>query len=414
MYINPEGSPYYVIASHPFSIVTDSMVEESDTQEELYKGIRHIIAQIEDLSFQLPRNAELYIRFDKAAGGYRYYFVDHDAQTEFWLQDIEMASLSIPEVSSTYHMKHILQNHYWTHVEFFPYKSVPKHLRIRLADLLRHARADQMTSKTSTFPYNAQQCADFIQAIDSDEVTEYMTCLFAHIWAVIARHQCDHFYGEQHVRLCRDRGVSRKPVAQANLYMKICSALVFHLHKGLQVELELLYMDTIVYAVEWRTFITEITKRWQGAAELDVRILSIDTAFLFFPIGPFPRFLAFASILLTMGGILSATILLRRYAKAKNLDAAIVAVYLRQIEDKTLGFGPISATFCIPQACTLWSLLLFPLQILSSICFIPDTIKLPAVYVVACLVILAFILVVGGLRQASFIFFWDNIAITEL
>ncbi|EMD42097.1 hypothetical protein CERSUDRAFT_120924 [Gelatoporia subvermispora B] len=103
MCINPEGSPYYVTTSHPFSIVTDSVIQEGGTQEKLNKGIHHIMAQIEDMSFPMPRNAELYIRFDKATGGCKYYFVDHDAQTEFWLQDVEMASIGMPEVSSVYH-----------------------------------------------------------------------------------------------------------------------------------------------------------------------------------------------------------------------------------------------------------------------------------------------------------------------
>lgn len=37
--------------------------------------------------------------------------------------------------------EHTLQEHYWTHVEFYPHRPVAKHLRQELLSVLRHAQA---------------------------------------------------------------------------------------------------------------------------------------------------------------------------------------------------------------------------------------------------------------------------------
>ncbi|OCH96112.1 hypothetical protein OBBRIDRAFT_363125 [Obba rivulosa] len=401
--INPEGSPFYVTECGAISVVTDSPIQEAGISEKLAKGIGRVRSQIEDLAFKLPRNAELYIRADKIKETCSYYFVDHDSQTEFWLQDIEMTTMGMPEVSSVKHIKYILQEHYWTHVEFFPHRLLPKHLRVELVDVLRHARADQMTSDNSTFPYNAQQCADFIQIIDTEanETTVYMTCLVARIWVMIARHRYDHFYGEEHARLCRDQGILGKPAAQLTFGMRFCSALLFNFPNNFRVELELLYVDNLVYTIHWRTFVTELTKGWRDNVKMDVGLLIANAAFMGLIKDTPSMYAGLASMLLAMGGLLSAGTLLHSYANAGKVNAATVAVYLRQMEHSKLGFGPVAGAFSLPKAFTVWSILFFFTGILTIVPFVPDPFNMGALICVAFLVAVAFVFMAVVLRRPS-------------
>lgn len=75
-----------------------------------------------------------------------------------------------------------LQEHYWTHVEFFPYRPIAEPARQEFVACLRHGqlgmssagnkwadidlvRSDQMTSLSSTFPYTADQCEKFLKLV---------------------------------------------------------------------------------------------------------------------------------------------------------------------------------------------------------------------------------------------------------
>ena len=85
-------------------IITDSPIQEAWTQEKLNRAISYILKQIAGWGSKLPRNAELYVRVDRSSEECAYYFVDHDTQTEFWVQDIKMEDLGMPSVSSIWHI----------------------------------------------------------------------------------------------------------------------------------------------------------------------------------------------------------------------------------------------------------------------------------------------------------------------
>jgi len=403
MYIHPEGAVFYVSTREDITIVTDAPIGDAATLEKVNAGIDKFWVAISSRASKLPKNTELYIcanRDDYACG---YYLVDHDAQVEFWLEDVDMSTMGIPQVSSEAHIKYVLQEHYWIHTEYFPHRPVPVYLRIELVDIIRHGRADHMTSDNSTFPYSAEQCAEFTQLINvnAEETTTYMTCLTARIWAMIARHRYDNFYGEQHARLCRDQSVLEMPEVGTTSAMRLGSALLFNFPKALRKELELLYVDKIVYAIHWRGFVRSMTAGWRDDVMMCLGLLLTNAALMGFVKDTPSMTSGLASMVLALGGVLSGCTLQHAYASAEKVNAASVAIYLRDIEHRRSGFEPLAAVLSIPKALTLWSILFLFSDILTLFVVVPDWLNMAALGLVAALVVGAFASMAAILRRPS-------------
>ena len=71
--------------------------------------IAHWIAVISDLlvarRIALPETAELFVELDDDSDSCFYYFVDHAAQTEFWIEELPTDFLGLPEVVSDSHLR---------------------------------------------------------------------------------------------------------------------------------------------------------------------------------------------------------------------------------------------------------------------------------------------------------------------
>lgn len=62
-----------------------------------------------------------------------------------------------------------LEHLYWRHVELFcVHDGSGLDMELNgLIDVMVQGRADHLTSKTSTFPFDAQECAAFLQTLES-------------------------------------------------------------------------------------------------------------------------------------------------------------------------------------------------------------------------------------------------------
>lgn len=102
MHIHPEGAPYYVNAK--LKVVTDSNIREEDVYNLLSRGITHFWKMSHALQTPLSSSCELYIRAESDDECCSYYVVDHDSQTEFWLQQAESEDLGFYRVASETHL----------------------------------------------------------------------------------------------------------------------------------------------------------------------------------------------------------------------------------------------------------------------------------------------------------------------
>lgn len=158
MHIHPEGAKFYV--NSLINVVTDSNITMPDIHDKIARGIRGVQNLLSTTLGYLSKQTELYISAETEENQCDYYFIDHDNQTEFWAESMNAAHLGLEQACSLPHIseqtiyylylctqgfswfpsEYALQEHYWTHVEYFPHRPVSKDLRMQLVNILRHGQ----------------------------------------------------------------------------------------------------------------------------------------------------------------------------------------------------------------------------------------------------------------------------------
>lgn len=112
-------------------------------------------------------DAEIFLEPDAESDSCRYYMVDYPSRVVFWLEELDTDVLDLPATVTDSHLRVVLEEHYWTHVEYFSmHRCQDVDLALdALKTVLLHARVDQLTSTTSTFPYGAKECTDFLDVV---------------------------------------------------------------------------------------------------------------------------------------------------------------------------------------------------------------------------------------------------------
>jgi hypothetical protein len=52
----------------------------------------------------LPKDPELFVQVNETSGSFSYYFIDHSARTQFWIDPIPTESLDLPPAESFSHL----------------------------------------------------------------------------------------------------------------------------------------------------------------------------------------------------------------------------------------------------------------------------------------------------------------------
>ena len=106
MHTNPEGAPFYVHDTS--SIVTDVPLHLPELCQRVDWSVKSIQNLVETLGVTLPLNYEIYVGIDCEVVSEElhcyYYMVDHDTQTEFWLNENELSDLGFSRVVSEMHL----------------------------------------------------------------------------------------------------------------------------------------------------------------------------------------------------------------------------------------------------------------------------------------------------------------------
>lgn len=81
-----------------------------------------------------------------------------------------------------------------------------------------------------------------------------------------ARHRFTTYYGEPHARLDRDQRRLGPRVAQRPWWMRGLSAALLSAPEQLATEMDLLYVDELLYTNEWRKFIKSRMSDWRQSS----------------------------------------------------------------------------------------------------------------------------------------------------
>ncbi|TFK93460.1 hypothetical protein K466DRAFT_580908 [Polyporus arcularius HHB13444] len=368
--VNPEGSPFYIHRDK--HLITDDPIQQAGICDKIMESEKRLSLLVETEGLKLPDDYECYITCDAESDKCKYYYVDYSTQTVFWLEEIdpERHDINMAPVCSVAQMKHLLQEQYWLHNEYFPYRSVPSSLRKELVAVFRQGRADQLTSTLSTFPYDAQQCKQFLQVIDVEtDCDEYMTWTIARLFATIARHRYHTFFGEDHARISRDQKRFEVIKYERTFVIKLISALLFNLPKTRLAELNDLAADDVAYAIHWREFAVELLRGWRDSSYLSAGLLMIAATSISRPNNPISAALGSASVVLALGGLVSSGLLLQWYAGAdtRKFDAPFVATHLGLIICPRHGYEPMAQAYSLPRALVFWSIIFLALHMLSAV-----------------------------------------------
>ncbi|CAL1695755.1 unnamed protein product [Somion occarium] len=356
-HVHPEGARYYV--HNVLGIVTNAPLHIPSLYDRLCIAIAEVGGIIAELQCSLPHDYEVHLQLDYASNRCDYYAIDHDKQREFWFMDSNSDELKLPAVTSLTHLEHTLQEHYWTHVEFYPHRPVAKHLRQELLSVLRHAQADHLTSDSSTFPFDAKQCATFIKLINlSDEACEnsYMTSVIARIWTTVCLHRFQNYYGEDYARLCRDQRCLEASSIQPTFLMRACFIGLFNMPNSFKADLDGLFIDNLLHIIHWRTFSNMLRTSWKTSCIESVSLIIINGILLGLSRTYLSSYTCLASLVLSAGSLYTSFNLLEQYSGAETYTASIVADHLDKLK-QTVGFDALAALFALPKALVGWSII---------------------------------------------------------
>ncbi|KAI0756958.1 hypothetical protein C8Q80DRAFT_1280418 [Daedaleopsis nitida] len=344
-HINPEGSPFYVNFSK--HLITDDPIQQEDIVNKITQWERRLETIIQADGMQLPNDYECYMTVDPRSDRCKYYFVDHTTQTVFWPEEIdpERHNIGISPVCSTAQMKYVLQEQYWLHQEYFPYRAVPNDLRKGLVDTFRQARAGQASTAVL-----------------------WLLSSGTHVRQQITRHKYDTFFGEDYARISReqkrfeDSTITRTIVAD-----KLRSGLLFNLPKGHLVKLDMLSSDNLTYMIHWREYAVVLLRQWRESTYLACGILIVGTISLTRALNPISSALGSISVVLALAGLVAGGTLCQWYDGAEKFTAAYVASHLGRVRSQKHGYEPIAQAFATPRALVMWSTIFLTLHVLSAV-----------------------------------------------
>jgi hypothetical protein len=142
--------------------------------------------------------------------------------------------------------------------------------------------------------------------------------------ATIARHRFDTFFGEEHARLGREQRRLEYSAPQKTFITKALSTFVFHASDTINSELELLYVDNIVYTIHWRKFIASRLADWTECSTLSMGILGLAFAGFLLSKSESARSVGLVTAIIALGSLLGSTALRRKYSDGEKLHAADV------------------------------------------------------------------------------------------
>ncbi|KAJ7785164.1 hypothetical protein DFH07DRAFT_1054549 [Mycena maculata] len=358
-HVHPEGQLYFYLEG-PLPVVTEAYLYHPETLESACLWIDYIRDMFLGAKVDVSRETELFIKLEE--DGCAYYFVEHSTRTQFWLETSSTEKLGLPAVLSTSHLKIVLEELYWLHVEHFPMhlKPISSETLQDLMSIFSHGLCDQMTSRVSTFIYTAQECNSFLTILEGcrGNITNGRTTwIIARLSSIIGHHKYITYYGQEHSRLSRDQSILFDPEQKHRWISRVFASLTFKVSDDYVARLDDVFVDRIVYADQWARLMGDCLEQWRSARWAALSGLMLHFPFLVLN-SPSPLLLT-TSVTLFGSGLASSILLQEKYEPMQGLSATQAMNYLDTVQSRIFKFQLMAFVFSLPKALHLWGFVLF-------------------------------------------------------
>ncbi|KAF9236650.1 hypothetical protein BU15DRAFT_76749 [Melanogaster broomeanus] len=360
--IHPEGQPYFVLHNQEFPVVTEANLEEVETEAQILESLSVVKKELHCHDIKVPLRCELFLELDEDRSVCNYYFVDHDSKALFWLEDICTELLDIPAATSPSHLDTALEKFYWVHVEFFPMHHEPhvqglSHIVDDLSNIISHGQADRLTSRTSTFPYTAETCEQFLRLLSrksGQPIDGHTLCYAARLAGAIANQRFITFYGQQSAQLDRLQEMYPGDVLEHRWLSTVANLMLWGIPGHYNTLLEDLYVNEQVYADQWTHFMSLCLVDWTTSMSWTLPVLIASILLANVRGGTIST--AIPTVVSCGISIASASSLHLRHSPLAESSASMGARYLRQAKSTSVGFLPSAVVFSFPRATYMWAI----------------------------------------------------------
>jgi NADH:ubiquinone oxidoreductase subunit len=123
-----------------------------------------------------------------------------------------------------------------------------------------------MTSSNSTFPYNASECADFLDLLRrsrDDEPNGYTTCIVGRLWSNVSNYRFINHHGQELTRLSRDQAIFVRSAAESSRIPRFWSKWLFGAPDQYLSRFDTVFVDEFLHAHDWRRFMATAHQDWR-------------------------------------------------------------------------------------------------------------------------------------------------------
>ncbi|KAH9855324.1 hypothetical protein C2E23DRAFT_883274 [Lenzites betulinus] len=390
---HPEGQAYFRRPSpHNDKIVfyTNTwLLNHPGDMQDMEDAVDLVMSEL-SLQKELPEDLDICLSIYLHEDGDKlvcYYIADRVKEVVFWLteQSVDLlVELLGVQIFDPHHLSHSQQTSYWRHIEMFPhYRPYPAEQLQLLRSTLKYYTIDRITSQTSCVLYDPDDlhkfsnfCNDLKPPPEGEFVSELEMCGFARIQNIFAYGRLRHYHGTKWARLDANRSVRSDLTSEEYKYswlFNIASFLLFLTPTSYMCRLDEVWLDANVNQLPWHTFIKELQQDWQESITPSTIILTASVGYLAIqsvdqtvsgtglPVvdRSAGQIMAYVATLLSIGNIVSCTILGRQHRLTGHLIAADASNYLERRAGRRWHTERLAVILSIPTGFFLWSLCAF-------------------------------------------------------
>ncbi|KAF9236646.1 hypothetical protein BU15DRAFT_76746 [Melanogaster broomeanus] len=356
--VHPEGQTYFVLYNGEFPVVTEANLEEVETEARILDSLRVVKRELQCQDIKVPPRCELFLELDEDRSVCHYYFADHVSKGLFWLEDMSTELLNTPTAMSPSHLETALEKFYWAILSFSQCITSPmtngylKSWIIFPIPFLTDKQVDGPISRTSTFPYTAGTCEQFLRLLSrksGQPIDGHTLCYAARLAGAIANQRFITFYGQQSAQLDRLQEMYPGDVLEHRWLSTVANLMLWGIPGHYNTLLEDLYVNEQVYADQWAHFMSLCLTDWTSTSvswTLPLLIVSI----LLADVRGGTISMAIPTVVSCTVSIASALCLHLRHSPLAEASASIGARYLRQAKSTSVGFLLSTVVFSFPKA----------------------------------------------------------------
>ncbi|KZT31199.1 hypothetical protein SISSUDRAFT_1067977 [Sistotremastrum suecicum HHB10207 ss-3] len=264
---HPEGQTYWchfhkkIVTAENMRdpLVAQTIVDWITKLEELMAVNSHTLGNSRELVVGLGSN-----------NACEYYLVDHSQQLLYWIEQTDTPLLGLPAVSSISHLRLLLRQQYYVHLELFcMHVGVTQFVQDRLMSTLAFYCIDGMTSMLSTSPYAPGQCQKFLHILGgvptSNAAIGYKTFIVARLLAEIYGAYFIHFRGEASPRLARSQRLFPQAPIHTDLWYHVVNTILWCVPMKHCQNLQNQWIDKLCNRYQLQDFLRQMSLEWSSS-----------------------------------------------------------------------------------------------------------------------------------------------------